>query len=121
MKIYEESAIYVEIEPHAVPWLKVFTTEPYKEFSDCPEPVRRRIWEALDVIEKGMLEYYRPIKVNIASFGNYLPRVHFHIQARFKEDPYFPEPTWGKQQRESALHLPPMAPFIAQVIAGLEG
>ena len=52
-----------------------------------------------------MLVYFEPEKINIASFGNYCPHVHFHIQARFKEDSYFPEPTWGIKQRESNLNL----------------
>ncbi|MCB4755235.1 MAG: HIT family protein, partial [Sulfurovum sp.] len=32
--------------------------------------------------------------------------VHWHIMARFKEDSFFPEPMWGKKQRESRLSLP---------------
>ena len=52
-----------------------------------------------------MLSYFKPEKINIASFGNYVPHVHFHIMARFKEDSYFPEPMWGKKQRDANLNL----------------
>jgi diadenosine tetraphosphate (Ap4A) HIT family hydrolase len=62
-----------------------------------------------------MLEYYKPTKINIASFGNYLPRVHFHVMARFKEDSFFPEPMWGIKQRESNLKLPPFDEFITKL------
>ncbi|HHH72870.1 MAG TPA: HIT family protein, partial [Sulfuricurvum sp.] len=48
----------------------------------------------------------------IASFGNMLPQVHWHIMARFKEDSYFPEPMWGEKQRDSRLDLPPIAPLM---------
>jgi diadenosine tetraphosphate (Ap4A) HIT family hydrolase len=60
----------------------------------------------VDFLEKEMISYFHPDKINIASFGNYLPHVHFHIQARFKNDSFFPEPTWGKKMRISELCLP---------------
>ncbi|KQI25084.1 histidine triad (HIT) protein, partial [Campylobacter coli CVM 41963] len=63
--------------------------------------------------EKAMIEFYKPEKINIASFANYVPRVHFHIMARFKEDAFFPECMWGKQQRElKDLNLPGFDEFV---------
>ncbi|EAK0230479.1 HIT family protein, partial [Campylobacter jejuni] len=47
------------------------------------------------------------------SFANYVPRVHFHVMARFKEDAFFPECMWGKQQRETIkLDLPKFEEFV---------
>jgi ABC-type multidrug transport system fused ATPase/permease subunit len=54
-------------------------------------------------------------KINIASFANYLPKVHWHIMARFKTDSHFPEPVWGAKQREARLDLPPMDAFIERL------
>ena len=99
--IYENSLIKIEVEPHEVPWLKIFTKEAIKEFSQCSNELQLEILRVLNIIEKEMLEYFNPDKINIASFGNYIPHVHFHIQARFKEDSFFPEPTWGAKQRTS--------------------
>lgn len=75
---------------------------------------------ALDSIERVMLRYYRPEKINIASFGNVLPHLHWHIMARFKEDSYFPEPMWGVKQRESTLVLPSFECFCNEVTKTLE-
>jgi len=119
--IYSDNLIYIDIHESEVPWLKIFTQRPVKEFSECTAIEKSAIWHALDVIEKTMLEYYKPEKVNIASFGNMLPHVHWHISARFKEDSYFPEPMWGPKQREGALELPPMEPFIERVHDALTG
>jgi len=112
MKIFENSLIFIEIEKSEIPWLKIFTKKPYREFSDCPKSVKKEIWRTLDIIEREMLFYYKPIKINIASFGNYMPHVHFHIMARFEEDSYFPEPMWGEKQRESKLELKSFDEFI---------
>lgn len=112
MKIFENSLIFIEIEESEIPWLKIFTQVPYKEFSYSPQPVKEEIWRVLDIIEKEMISYYKPTKINIASFGNYMPHVHFHIMARFEEDSYFPEPMWGEKQRDSKLVLKSIDEFV---------
>ncbi|MFA7084761.1 MAG: HIT family protein [Arcobacteraceae bacterium] len=103
--IYESEFIKIVEEKSEIPWLKIFTQTPFKEFSQCDMRTRLEIFQCLDIIEKEMLEYFEPEKINIASFGNYVPHVHFHIMARFKEDSFFPESMWGKKQRESQLTL----------------
>jgi len=112
MKIYENELFYVEVETSEIPWLKIFTCKPYKELSDCDEKTRVAILDAMLLIEIKMLEYYKPKKVNIAMFGNYLPHLHIHVMARFENDSYFPEPMWGTKQREANLTLPSFEKFI---------
>ncbi len=104
--VYQNNYIKVEIEDSVIPWLKIFTRIEYQEFSQCDKKTKEHILEALDIIEKEMLEYFKPVKINIASFGNYVPKVHFHIMSRFKDDPYFPEPMWGEQQRDNTPSFP---------------
>ena len=104
--LYQNQFLRVEIEPFEIPWLKIFTIEPYKELSECSFELRLEIFKMVDFLEKEMISYFHPDKINIASFGNYVPHVHFHIQARFKNDSFFPEPTWGKKMRISELCLP---------------
>ncbi len=104
--VFENNLIKIEIENSEIPWLKIFTQKELKEFSQCDSRTKSEIWEKLDIIEKEMLKYFNPEKINIASFGNYVPHVHFHIMARFKDDSFFPEPMWGKKQRNSSLKLP---------------
>jgi len=115
MKIYENPLIYIEIHESEVPWLKIFTNIKRKEFSQCTQNEKSEIWRVLDITEKVMLEYYKPEKINIASFGNMLPHVHWHIMARFKLDSYFPEPMWGEKQRDAVLKLPDFDSFIVQL------
>ncbi len=112
MQIYSNNLIHIKIHESEVPWLKIFTTIKRKEFSECTKDEKSAIWNALDIIEKVMLEYYKPEKINIASFGNMLPHVHWHIMARFKQDSYFPEPMWGVKQREATLKLPDFEGFV---------
>ncbi len=118
--IYENEFIKILIEKSEIPWVKIFTQTPYKEFSQCDMRTRLEIFQCLDIIEKEMLEYFEPEKINIASFGNYVPHVHFHIMARFKEDSFFPEPIWGKKQRESQLKLKDFKQFYENLVNKLD-
>lgn len=113
--LYENESIKIETEESEIPWLKIFTQTPYKEMSEVPAEVKFEIFDLLDIIEKEMLAYYQPKKINIASFGNYMPHVHWHIMARFEEDSYFPEPMWGTKQRDSSLQLPSFEIFCDNV------
>ncbi len=114
--IYKNETIRIETEESEIPWLKIFTQNPYKEMSQVPTEVRLEIYELLYRIEKQMLAYYQPEKINICSFGNYLPKVHWHIMARFKDDSFFPESMWGKKQREGNLSLPDFEIFCNNLI-----
>ncbi len=103
--IFKNDYISIEIENSEIPWLKIFANSEVKEFSQCDSKTKEEILKYLEIIEKEMISFFNPEKINIASFGNYVPKVHFHIMARFKQDSFFPEPMWGKKQREGNLDL----------------
>lgn len=98
--IFQNNNFRVEIEPHEIPWVKIFTNESFKEMSELAREVRIELFDMADFIERDMIKYFNPNKINLASFGNYVPHVHLHIQARFEDDSFFPEPTWGIKQRD---------------------
>ncbi len=114
--IYENKNIKIEVEESEIPWLKIFTQTPYQEMSEVPSEIKFEIYDLLDIIEKEMISYYNPKKINIASFGNYMPHLHWHIMARFEKDSYFPESMWGKRQREADLDLPDLRRFCEKVV-----
>ena len=113
--LYENQWIYIEQESAEIPWLKIFAKESAKELTDCITDTQKEIFRVLLILEKAMIETFQPDKINIASFANYLPQVHWHIMARFNNDTHFPEPMWGKQQRESNLVMPNYDDFLAHI------
>ena len=100
MRIYENEYFFIEQEKHALPWLKIFTKEPFRELTDMPQELRTALFELCCIVEEEMRDYFHPEKINIASFGNVLQRVHIHLIARFEKDAYFPNSVWGEQLRE---------------------
>ncbi|HHD84381.1 MAG TPA: HIT family protein [Campylobacteraceae bacterium] len=119
MALYQNDLIRIEVETSEIPWLKIFTQQPYKELSEAPAEVKEEIWRVLDLIEKEMLSFYKPDKINIASFGNYVPHLHFHIMARFQNDSFFPEPMWGAKQREGSWVLEDFDTFCEGLLTKL--
>ena len=119
MLIYEDTDLYIEKEESEIPWLKIFTQEPYKELGDMPKELRLRLWEVYDIVEREMKLYYKPTKINMASFANILPRMHIHVMARFENDSYFPNPMWGEKLRDSNLKLPQEEEFHKRVFNAL--
>ncbi|MBS4067873.1 MAG: HIT family protein [Sulfurimonas sp.] len=120
MIIYEDNDFFIEKEISKIPWLKIFTKEPYKELGDMPKDLRSKLWKIYDIIEYEMKKYYNPTKINMASFANMLPRVHIHVMARFENDSHFPNSMWGEKLRESDLQLPSEEEFYRKVLKTLE-
>ncbi|SFV62290.1 Diadenosine tetraphosphate (Ap4A) hydrolase and other HIT family hydrolases [hydrothermal vent metagenome] len=117
--IYENNHFYIEKEQSEIPWVKIFSKEPYKELGDMPKELRLELWEIYDIVEEEMKSYYKPHKINMASFANMLPRLHIHVMARYKEDSYFPNPMWGEKLREAKLQLPEEELFYKKLFYAL--
>ncbi len=97
------------------------------EMSDLPEPARLEVMDAVFLVEKAIREVMRPDKVNLASFGNMVPHLHWHIIPRFADDAHFPESVWGTRQRDPDVailekrraQLPELKASIRRMLASL--
>ena len=110
-RIWQNKNFFIEKHNSQLPWVKLFTQQKHKEFTELPKELKLELIELIEKIEKTMIEFYNPDKINIASFGNMLPHMHWHIIARFKNDPYFPKTTWEEPTREFNLELPNFKEF----------
>ena len=117
--VFENEDFIIKREYSQVPWIKIFTKIPYKELTDVPNELRKKLYAFMEIAEKTMLSFYKPEKINIAIFGNYLPHLHVHVIARFKNDNFFPESMWGKKQRDNTLVLPDFENFKKELIKNL--
>lgn len=70
------------------------------ELSDLDADERLSCWSAVVAIEQVLRTRLSPTKINLASLGNLVPHLHWHVIARFDWDSHFPQPIWGLRQRE---------------------
>ncbi|MTV40356.1 HIT family protein [Duganella radicis] len=76
-----------------------------KEMTDLPAEDRVRIMDVVWAVESAQREVMAPEKVNLASFGNMTPHVHWHVIPRYRDDAHFPNPTWAVAQRASSAEV----------------
>lgn len=83
-----------------------------KEMSDLAERERIRLMTVVFAVESAVRMALQPDKINLASLGNVVPHLHWHIIPRFTDDRHFPNPIWGVAQREHPVGR--AAPALAQ-------
>ena len=115
----------VRVEDAAFPaFYRVICNHHVAEFSELLAPERQRCMNLVTLIERTLLGLLRPTKINLASLGNVVPHVHWHIVARFDWDSHFPQPLWGVAQRQLdepalerlALSLPELDRAVANAV-----
>jgi diadenosine tetraphosphate (Ap4A) HIT family hydrolase len=72
-----------------------------KEMTDLAPAERARVMEVVWQVELAQRAVMAPEKINLASFGNMTPHVHWHVIPRYLGDAHFPNPTWAVAQRSA--------------------
>ncbi len=73
-----------------------------KEMTDLSFSDRAELMGVVLQVEAAMRIAMRPAKINLASLGNVVPHLHWHIIPRFADDTHFPAPVWAVANRDSA-------------------
>ncbi|MBS4096474.1 MAG: HIT family protein [Sulfuricella sp.] len=71
------------------------------EMTDLGPMGRKHFMAVVLAAEQAVREVMRPDKINLASLGNVVPHLHWHVIPRFREDRHFPNPIWGQPLREA--------------------
>ena len=80
---------------------RVIWRDHVKEVTDLSELDRMLLMDVLLQVERVVREVMQPEKINLASFGNVVPHLHWHVIPRYADDVHFPQPVWGQAQRVS--------------------
>ena len=99
-------------DAHYPGFCRVILNRHVKEMTDLPEDERMRLMAAVFEVEAAVRETLQPDKINLASLGNVVPHLHWHVIPRFANDRHFPNPIWGAVKHESAQ--PIAVPNIAE-------
>lgn len=78
------------------------------ETTDLTPDDRRHLMDMVFATEKAVRDVVGPDKMNVASLGNVVPHVHWHVIPRRRDDAHFPNPIWGARVRDAApAPIPP--------------
>jgi diadenosine tetraphosphate (Ap4A) HIT family hydrolase len=73
-----------------------------KEMTDLSKADRARLMNVVFAVETAVREITLPDKVNLASLGNAVPHLHWHVIPRWHGDRHFPKPIWAAPERAAA-------------------
>lgn len=67
-----------------------------RELHELEDADRRQLWEESARLSRILSRLFNPDKLNIAALGNQVPQLHVHHIVRYRHDPAWPAPVWGK-------------------------
>jgi diadenosine tetraphosphate (Ap4A) HIT family hydrolase len=89
------------------------------EMSDLGTSERRHLMNLVFATELGLREVMRPDKINLASLGNVVPHLHWHVIPRWRGDSRFPAPAWSPRNPAAGDGAVPPAPALDQLRTAL--
>jgi diadenosine tetraphosphate (Ap4A) HIT family hydrolase len=76
------------------------------EMTDLDMATRQKLMHVVFAVEQALRELLRPAKINLASLGNKVPHLHWHVIARFPDDRHFPGSVWSEPLRAGLARAP---------------
>jgi diadenosine tetraphosphate (Ap4A) HIT family hydrolase len=95
------------------PWLILIPqSSNLVEITDLSDAEYDLLNAEIKLIARTLQNELNPDKLNIATIGNIVSQLHFHIIARYKSDHLFPKPVWGCEftpysldEKKEKIHL----------------
>jgi diadenosine tetraphosphate (Ap4A) HIT family hydrolase len=91
-------------EPDYPAFCRVVWQDHVREMTDLAAEDRAHLLEVVFTVERALRGVLQPAKVNLASLGNQVPHLHWHVVPRFPDDAHFPDPVWAARRRDGVPH-----------------
>lgn len=82
-------------DPDLPGFCRVIWNHHIAEMSDLTYGERDHLMALVFSVEEAVRHVMHPDKVNIASLGNMVPHIHWHLIPRYKDDAFFPGSAWS--------------------------
>lgn len=91
-------------EPDYPGYCRVILQRHVREMTDLAPDEQQHLMRVVLEVEAVLRDALMPDKINLASLGNVVPHVHWHVIPRYRDDRHFPAPVWAAPPRS---HSPP--------------
>jgi len=88
-------------EPDYPGFCRVVLNRHVAEMTDLAKTERDAVMHAVFAVESALRALLAPDKINLASLGNAVPHLHWHVIPRFRDDRHFPGAVWSMPRRET--------------------
>jgi diadenosine tetraphosphate (Ap4A) HIT family hydrolase len=86
------------------------------EMTDLSPAERRHMMNVVFAVEAALRAVLRPDKINLASLGNLVPHVHWHVIPRWRDDSHFPASIWAAARRAAPNRAMPAREHLREAI-----
>ncbi len=88
-------------DPDLPGFCRVIWNRHVAEMTDLSHGERDHLMALVFAVEEAMRHVMHPDKVNIATLGNMVPHIHWHVIPRFRDDAFFPGSAWSQKTQET--------------------
>jgi len=88
-------------DPDYPGFCRVVWREHVKEMTDLNKADRAHFMSVVFATEQVLRVAIHPDKINLASLGNQVPHLHWHVIPRYTGDAHFPDPVWSVRRRDA--------------------
>ncbi len=99
--LWEDDRLYViEVDDEHQPGMcRVIWRQHVAEMTELTPEERRHFMAVVWGVEAALRDVLVPHKINLASLGNQVPHLHWHVIPRWQDDPCFPGAIWAEPIR----------------------
>lgn len=67
-----------------------------RELYELDENEQIEVLRESSILSRALVAAFAPDKLNLGALGNMVPQLHIHHIARYRSDPAWPQPVWGR-------------------------
>jgi diadenosine tetraphosphate (Ap4A) HIT family hydrolase len=114
----DQLSIVLVAEPDYPAFCRVIWRQHVKEMTDLKPEEQAYLFRWVLRTEAALRAVLQPDKINLASFGNVVPHLHWHVIPRFADDAHFPAPVWGLRKDSGGVQhtVPGLAEALRLVL-----
>ena len=101
----DDCRVIMVSDPDLPGFCRVIWNRHVPEMSDLTYGEREHIMSLVFAVEEVIREVMEPDKVNLATLGNMVPHIHWHVIPRYQDDAYFPGSPWSVRAQETPKAL----------------
>ena len=91
--------VLIADEPNIPGFCRVILNDHIAEMTDLPIEERTALMDVVWLVEQVVRDTMQPHKINLATLGNMVPHMHWHIIPRYNDDTTFPDSIWSAPRR----------------------
>jgi diadenosine tetraphosphate (Ap4A) HIT family hydrolase len=88
-------------DPDLPGFCRVIWNRHVAEMTDLSYGEREHLMTLVFAVEEAIRHVMHPDKVNVASLGNMVPHLHWHVIPRYKDDAFHPGSVWSQRTQET--------------------